>query len=59
MKKDLALAAQVCADLYVTVAVTAISEQQKTMADAPAAAQGYELLTFSGPEASPAAPGSE
>jgi hypothetical protein len=59
VRKDLALAVQVRADLYVTVAVIAISEQQKTMADALAAAQGYELLTFSGPETSPAAPGSE
>jgi hypothetical protein len=59
VKKDLALAAQVRADVYVMVAVTAISEQQKTMAGALAAAQGCELLTFSGPEARLAAPGNE
>jgi hypothetical protein len=58
VKKDLALAARVRADVYVMVAVTAISEQQKIMAGALAAAQGCELLTFSGLEARSAASGS-
>lgn len=56
VRKDLALAAWVGADMYVMVAVYAITAEQEGMAASLAADQGCRLLTFSGATARPAAP---
>jgi len=55
IKKDISLAAQVGADIYVMVAVHPLTNKQKGMAAALAAAQGCRLLTYSGDTARPAA----
>jgi hypothetical protein len=54
VKKDLSLAAQISADIYVMVTVRPLTERQKGMAAGLAAAQGCRLLTFSVDAARPA-----
>jgi len=56
VKKDLSLAVRIGADIYVMVAVYPLTADQQGMAAALAAAQGCQLLTFSGDTARPAVP---
>ena len=54
IKKDLSLAAQVGADIYVMVAVHPLTAAQEGMAATLATAQGCQLRIFSGDTARPA-----
>jgi hypothetical protein len=56
VRKDLTLAACAGADIYVMIAVNAITAEQEGMAKSRADAQGCRLLTFSGETARLAAP---
>ena len=53
IRKDLSLAAKIGADIYVMVAVYPLTPEQEGMATTLAAAEGCQLLTFSGRTARP------
>ena len=53
IRKDLSLAAKIGADIYVMVAVYPLTPEQEGMAATLAAAEGCQLLTFSGSTARP------